>query len=193
MSERNPLRWEFLRGTEIAPVLEELGMLRIRVFREYPYLYDGSLEYEQKYLQYYAANPDGMVILLRDTDNQVVGAATGQPAKGNWADNSLKVFGDDAYYWGELILDRPYRKRGIGNDLYKQMLAKIHELGYTKIGIYMIVTRPDDPLRPSDYLEISDFAHNHGYRKIPGATEEWSWKHIGDTEETPHTLQAWIN
>ncbi len=34
-----------------------LGRLRISVFREYPYLYDGTLEYEREYLKTYVRSP----------------------------------------------------------------------------------------------------------------------------------------
>ena len=32
-----------LRGSQIEPWLDALGGLRIRIFRDYPYLYDGTL------------------------------------------------------------------------------------------------------------------------------------------------------
>lgn len=35
-------------GAELASVVPELARLRIRVFREFPYLYDGTWEYEEK-------------------------------------------------------------------------------------------------------------------------------------------------
>ena len=40
-----------LTGDEIKPVLPELARLRITVFRDWPYLYDGTLEYEEGYLE----------------------------------------------------------------------------------------------------------------------------------------------
>ena len=40
-----------LSGKEILPYLDDLAKLRIEVFREYPYLYDGSIEYELQYLK----------------------------------------------------------------------------------------------------------------------------------------------
>ncbi|MCE2695092.1 MAG: hypothetical protein LW645_12620 [Verrucomicrobiaceae bacterium] len=36
------LRLQNFQGSEIEPHLDALGALRISVFREYPYLYDGS-------------------------------------------------------------------------------------------------------------------------------------------------------
>jgi hypothetical protein len=40
-----------LRGREIEPYLQEIAGLRITVFREFPYLYEGDLEYEMAYLR----------------------------------------------------------------------------------------------------------------------------------------------
>ena len=39
-----------LVGEEMKAVLPDLARLRIIVFRDWPYLYDGTLEYEQEYL-----------------------------------------------------------------------------------------------------------------------------------------------
>ena len=39
-----------LKGDALKPALPALAGLRISVFREWPYLYDGSVDYEEKYL-----------------------------------------------------------------------------------------------------------------------------------------------
>jgi len=43
-----------LKGKEILPYLSELARLRIEIFKEYPYLYEGDLAYEEQYLHTYA-------------------------------------------------------------------------------------------------------------------------------------------
>jgi len=58
--------------------LPDLARLRIQVFRDFPYLYDGSYEYEEKYLQTYVDCPESVVVLVLDGE-QVVGATTGLP------------------------------------------------------------------------------------------------------------------
>ncbi len=40
-------------GTELKPIITSLAQLRIEVFREFPYLYDGDLDYEETYLDTY--------------------------------------------------------------------------------------------------------------------------------------------
>ena len=51
-------------GRSLEPWLEALGELRIRVFREYPYLYDGTLEYEREYLRRYLDARDSLVVIV---------------------------------------------------------------------------------------------------------------------------------
>ena len=46
-----PLEIRNVHGPELEPFIDGLGRLRIAVFREYPYLYDGSLDYEREYLK----------------------------------------------------------------------------------------------------------------------------------------------
>ncbi|MBC7977807.1 MAG: GNAT family N-acetyltransferase, partial [Myxococcales bacterium] len=73
-----PLRIELATGAAIATHLDALAALRIAVFRDYPYLYDGSLAYEQRYLASYAGSPANLIVLALDGD-RVVGASTAMP------------------------------------------------------------------------------------------------------------------
>ena len=67
-----------LSGGDIDAFLPELARLRIRVFREYPYLYEGSAAYEEKYLKTYANVPESVMVLVWD-GGRVVGASSGLP------------------------------------------------------------------------------------------------------------------
>lgn len=55
-----------------------MAKLRIAVFRDRPYLYDGDVGYEREYLDAYAQSADSVVVLAGDGD-QVIGARTGIP------------------------------------------------------------------------------------------------------------------
>ena len=68
-----------LRGGELEPWLDALGELRIRVFREYPYLYDGSLDYERDYLRIYQKAVGSLVVIVTGPDGHVIGATTCLP------------------------------------------------------------------------------------------------------------------
>lgn len=39
-----------LTGIQVTQYIEAEARLRIAIFKEYPYLYDGNLEYEMRYL-----------------------------------------------------------------------------------------------------------------------------------------------
>ena len=67
-----------LAGDALGPWLDAVARLRIAVFRDWPYLYAGDLDYERGYLQAYARSPDSVFVLAFDGD-AVVGASTGLP------------------------------------------------------------------------------------------------------------------
>ncbi len=46
--KRNDLEIKVISGRQLLPHMESIARLRISVFRAYPYLYDGDMEYEKK-------------------------------------------------------------------------------------------------------------------------------------------------
>ena len=72
------LRLQRLAGREIVGHLDELAELRIRVFRDWPYLYEGTREYEAHYLEVYVNCPRSLCVLAWDGD-RCVGASTCLP------------------------------------------------------------------------------------------------------------------
>ena len=52
-----------VKGKEILPYIEALGKLRIEIFKEFPYLYAGDMEYERKYLN--TLNSYGNALYIR--------------------------------------------------------------------------------------------------------------------------------
>jgi len=74
-----------VRGAAVLPYLEGVAELRIAVFREFPYLYDGDPAYEREYLRVYAASEKSVIVLALD-DGRIVGASTGLPLAESDAD-----------------------------------------------------------------------------------------------------------
>ncbi len=64
-----------LYGQDIKTYQDQLGELRIEVFKDWPYLYKGDLKYERAYLQRYIQSKNSMALLVFDQD-QLVGATT---------------------------------------------------------------------------------------------------------------------
>jgi len=69
---------KIIHGKAIADYLPAVAALRIEVFRAFPYLYQGNLDYEQRYLQTYVNSPESLCVLVFD-GRSIVGASTGVP------------------------------------------------------------------------------------------------------------------
>ena len=54
---------ETLAGPEAAAWVDELAALRIRIFRDFPYLYDGTVAYERRYLESYFQAPRAVCVI----------------------------------------------------------------------------------------------------------------------------------
>jgi GNAT superfamily N-acetyltransferase len=112
------IRIERLEGERLKERLPDLARLRIEVFREYPYLYEGSQDYEERYLRTYA-EAEGSVIVGAFDGDQLVGAATALPLR-HEPEDLTRTFAEHGYsvgevfYFGESVLRRSYRGRGIG-------------------------------------------------------------------------------
>src|SRR5690349_7115139 len=72
------LRIVRLRGSEILARQDDLARLRIEVFRDFPYLYEGSAAYEAAYIRTYVEARDSVLIAAIDGD-RIVGASTALP------------------------------------------------------------------------------------------------------------------
>lgn len=186
---------ERVRGAEIERHLLALAQLRIDVFREFPYLYAGSLDYERTYLANYASSPAALVVIARDGD-RIVGASTAMPLATHSDDvvPALRGAGYDperVYYFGESVLDRTYRGRGLGNAFFVEREAHARALGFAT-ATFCAVHRPaDHPRRPADYQPLDRLWIKHGFTRRPDVTTTFSWLDLDDTVETPKPMVFW--
>jgi GNAT superfamily N-acetyltransferase len=186
-----------LFGEEIKSVLSDLARLRIIVFRDWPYLYDGTIEYEEKYLAKLAAAKDAVCVIARD-GNEIVGASTAAPMIEH-ADEFAAPFEKGGYdiakifYCGESVLLKSHRGHGLGNAFFDHREAQAHRLGGFTHSTFCRVVRPDDhPLKPADYRPLDGFWKKRGYAPVDGLVASYAWKDIDQTEETDHPMQFWM-
>ena len=194
--ERTDVRIESVNGSAIEPYLDALAALRIEVFREYPYLYDGTIGYERRYLRGYAASPRSIVVLARAGD-QVVGAATAMPLTEHTESvaPALADAGFDPqtiYYFGESVLRADYRGRGLGHAFFDERERAARSFGYT-ICTFCAVQRPaDHPRRPADYVPHDAFWTKRGYTKRADIVAEFAWRDLDEAGETPKPMLFWV-
>jgi GNAT superfamily N-acetyltransferase len=187
---------ETLAGAAVEPVIADLARLRIAVFRDFPYLYDGDLDYERKYLRKFARLPESTVVIARDGD-AIVGASTALPMV-NAGEEVMKPFRQcgldpaDFYYFGESVLSPAYRGQGIGVAFFTRREERARALGF-RHATFCAVDRPaDHPLRPGDYVPLDAFWTRRGYAKRPDLVATFDWKEVGETAESPKTLTFWV-
>ena len=185
-----------LTGDALDAALDDVARLRIEVFRDWPYLYDGDLEYERSYLQAYR-DSDRAILVGAFDGVELVGASTGAPLAEH-ADDFSAAFDGQPYdlnaifYCAESVLLPGYRGQGIGHRFFDLREAHARDLGFLFSAFCGVVRPVDHPARPECYRPLDAFWHARGYAPLEGAVALFSWKDLGEAEETRKPLQFWI-
>lgn len=184
------------RGPEIIPWLEQVAQLRIAVFKDWPYLYQGAHAYEHEYLAAYAASAESLFVLAF-VDGQVVGASTGLPLADEtvsfrkpFHDQGLAV--ESVFYFGESVLLAEYRGRGIGHAFFDHRENHARDLRRFQWTAFCAVDRePGDPRQPPGHRGNDAFWLKRGYARQPGMTMHLPWEEAGHGEVI-HPLTFWL-
>lgn len=184
-----------LRGADIAPYLDDLAALRIAVFRDWPYLYEGSMEYERDYLRPYLDDPTAVVIGAFDGQS-LVGAATASALARHKADFADAFQGqpedlNEIYYLAESVLLPAYRGRGLGHAFFDGREAAARTGGFRHTAFCAVIRREDHAARPSDYWPLDGFWRKRGYAPRDGVLATFRWRDVGAPAETSKQLQFW--
>lgn len=188
------LRFENLAGEALAAALEDLARLRVAVFRDWPYLYDGDAEYERGYLAGYAADDAVLVAALDGTT--LVGAATAMPLARH-SDALAPAFAawgldpDAIFYCAESVLLPGFRGQGAGHVFFDRREAHARALGFQN-SAFCAVDRPvDHPARPAGYRPLDDFWKSRKYARIQGFSVPMSWRDVGKLQADEKRLSVW--
>jgi GNAT superfamily N-acetyltransferase len=193
----NSIKVQSFTGNDVERYIPELAKLRIEVFREFPYLYDGTMEYETKYLHTYTASPDSVIVIAFDGD-QVIGASTAVPLHHEMEEIkhpflSLEIDPESVFYLGESVLRREYRGRGIGVRFFEEREAHARRIGDFAWAAFCAVERPaDHPRRPKDYVPLDAFWNKRGYFKRPELHTTLSWKDLDEPAQTAKPMVFWL-
>lgn len=197
MKQKSSAKIKLLRGREIIPYIHKIAQLRIAIFREYPYLYEGDMSYEERYLLMYSRT-EGAILVIAEDNDEVVGAITGLPLtesmkeiKSLFIEKNIPAGG--IFYLGEIIFLPEYRSKNIGYMMYQQFEKAVKEMEfYEKIALCEVVRTENNLTKPLDYKSLNSFWHRQGYVKNPDLVVDFSWKEIGAVEETKHPMVFWI-
>lgn len=185
-----------LTGEHARRHLHDVAALRIRVFRDWPYLYAGDAGYERDYLAAYAASPHSVFVLACDGE-RVIGASTGLPL----ADDApafrapFEARGIDpatVFYFGESVLLADYRGQGIGHAFFDHRESHARALGaFTMTAFAAVDRRDDDTRKPTGFRGNDAFWQKRGYARQDGMTLQLEWNEL-QRGEILHDLTFWL-
>jgi len=184
-------------GREMEEILPELAALRIQIFRDYPYLYEGDFEYEKKYLKRYSRSEMGFLAALYDQDC-LIGAATALPlldeedfVRRPFQEQSWPL--ESVFYFGESVLLPKYRGQGLGHIFFDERERFALQNSHFRWTSFCAVVRPEShPAKPVNYRSLNEFWKKRGYEPVPALKSEFSWADLGSTIETAKPMQFWI-
>jgi GNAT superfamily N-acetyltransferase len=174
----------------------QIADIRINLFREYPYLYDGSYEYEREYLDTYFESPKSKILLVLEGD-KVVGFSNSIPLSEELEEIQAPFIqqGEDlgAYlYIGEVMLYPKYRGKGLLRKFLDYHHARAKQLGYSQL-TFMTVNRDDNhPSRPQHYQPLEPLWEHFGYKREKDMQITLPWKQIDTHKEESNYLAIWV-
>lgn len=192
------IAYKKIQGSEIKNWLEPLASLRIEIFREWPYIYEGSIDYELTYLSRYASTKNAFVSMAFHS-SQIVGATTGLPLSEETHSEIKKPFlnegflENEVFYFGESVLKKKFRGCGIGSAFMQQREDFAKKLSGITTLSFCAVQRPlSHSLRPDDYQPLDHFWKKRGFQPQPHMQCELSWQDLDQTIETRKPMMFWI-
>lgn len=184
------------RGSEVAEFLPDAARLRIAVFREFPYLYDGDESAEGDYLRGYAGCPASVFVVALAAGG-VVGISTGLPlaAADPAFSQPFEVAGLEVgewFYFGESVLAKAWRGRGIGHRFFDGREAHARDLGFNRACFCAVERAEDHPLKPAGYRPHHRFWGKRGYVRRPDLQARFGWQQIDSRDaEVENVLTFW--
>ena len=185
-----------LHGKEIQNYFLEIANLRIEVFKEFPYLYEGRIEYEQDYLKRYIQASNSLICLVKNGD-QIIGMTSAISLNDEDPDikeqyMKLGFNPQTTCYFGESIIKFKYRGQGIGKKFFEiREDFSNHKIKNLEFTTFCAVKREiDHTLRPRDYFDLAPFWSKLGYQKTDQSIQ-LKWKDIDKSAEDYKSLTVW--
>lgn len=185
------------RGAETASAFDNLAALRITVFRDFPYLYEGSVAYEKEYLRIYAQSEKSLLAAIYH-GGDMVGATTCLPLIDE-TDDLIKPFQENGiepahiFYFGESIILNAHRGKGFGHLFFDVREAHAKSFGtFTHTCFCAVERATSHPRRPTDYRSNEVFWRKRGYQKRPRLQTQMEWLDVGESVPTFKRMTFWM-
>lgn len=175
-----------LTSDQVNTYLNDIASFRIKYFKDFPYMYEGNMDYEQKYIGGFVKDKKA-ILVVAVKDNQIVAVSTALPliSDADILGDAPKKFLEkglnpkDFFYYGEIIIKPEYRGLGVAKAIMSIQEAFAKNLNYKKITLSTVVRSKDDPRAPIDYISSDIVWHNLGFKK-EDIFMEYEWPTIID-------------
>jgi GNAT superfamily N-acetyltransferase len=178
----NPYTIKVLTQEKMEPLLPFIATLRINIFKEYPYLYDGDFKEEMDDLEHCAQLPNNALAIAYYKDIPV-GFLYGIPLiefASHFENPVIDLFKNKnldpttCYYFGDIIILPEHRGNHLSKELFDTLEAYAQKQGYNSASF---ITESHDihPLKPTNYKSLDPLWTSLKYKKI-GLTSYSSWK-----------------
>lgn len=189
------LTLKVVNGEALRGHLDDLAQLRLSVFREYPYLYEGNFTDEAAYLRPYLKAPEAQFILVCD-GGAVVGMSTAIPLAHETVEVQAPFLHhgwsvETICYFGESVLLPAYRGHGLGRQFFQLREGYARNLGLTTATFCAVIRPEDHPERPADYRPLDAFWYGLGYTPQPSLVTTFTWKEHTEVIASPKPMQFW--
>ncbi len=184
-----------LFGEQIHKHLEEFAHLRINIFKNYPYLYNGNINYEKDYLNAYLQSQNS-VLIGAFYNNELVGGATAILMQDSYPEVKQPFLAqnyniNNIVYFGESVLLDRFQNSGIGHKFF--IHRELFALSYKNVNYttFCHVVRDSNSLNITNTIDNKLYAlwNSHRYFKDKNLTSFFSWQDIGEKNETQKTMQ----
>ena len=190
-----PYSIRLLKGKEIQRHLPNVANLRLRVFKEYPYLLDGDLKEALEYLSLYATAKSSLLVTAT-SNNELVGTVAGVPLNATAAiiqktfvDNHQNL--EQWFYIDEIVIAPQWRNRGLSRVFLHALEDHAKESGYRFTTFCVIRRPPTHPLRPRGFVPLNESFAESGYERLPDLALELNWVDIGDGRPSAKKMDFW--
>lgn len=188
-------------GKDIIQWIDQMAELRLSEFKEFPYLYSGSMAIEKNYLSCYAKEEHGLFLIAFDNED-IVGIASGIPLvkSSEVVPGALEIFHKNKidteyyYYFGEFIVRPEYRNKGIFSKLFFDECEIVKKLGYKSACLMTVDREYNHPQKPINYRNADEIWMEFGFAKTNyKLTQQWpTIMANGEIHDIKHSLTFWI-
>jgi GNAT superfamily N-acetyltransferase len=193
--EYEEMRIEAFSGNDARKYFMDIANLRIDTFKDFPYLYEGSLEVEKEYLESYFASKTSVVILVFD-GNKIVGFSNSIPLEEEMDEITMPFKEKNIdlrkyLYVGEVIIRKTYRGKGILRKFFEHHEKVASQNGREKLTFMTVERAPNHPERPKNYRTLEPIWQHFGCYKLNNIKVVIPWDRIDTKKEEPNYLEIW--